>query len=93
LGAGSFVVAGLAGAGLVGITSLLLHATAAEFALATIGVVLFVGLSALDRQRIEEIYRTRRRDNSAHGLAVLGALALYVDASVFPLLLQFKTRA
>ena len=90
---GSFVVAGLSGAGLVGITSFLLYATATEFALSLTGLIVFVTLAAWDRQRIEEIYRTRSRDNSAHGLAVLGALALYVDASVFPLLLQFKPRA
>jgi len=90
---GSFVVAALSSGGLVGVTSLLLYATAAQFALSLIGLVVFVTLAAWDRQRIEEIYRTRSRDNSAHGLAVLGALALYVDASVFPLLLQFKPRA
>src|SRR5260370_42409996 len=37
--AGSFFVASISGAGLVSITGLFLFATAAEFALATIGVI------------------------------------------------------
>jgi FtsH-binding integral membrane protein len=86
----SFLVAGLCSAGVVGIVGFYLSATAMEFALAMSGVALFVALSAWDRQRIEDIYRDRYRDNPVRKLAVLGALALYLDASVFPLLLQLK---
>src|ERR1700730_16516634 len=54
-----------------------------------IGVVVFVGLTAYDTQRIKEMYLESDTDEIAGKKAVLGALALYLDfINLFMLLLQ-----
>jgi FtsH-binding integral membrane protein len=45
-----------------------------------IGVLLFVGLTAYDTQKIKQmLYEQDSADESAQKLALLGALSLYLD--------------
>ena len=54
-----------------------------------VGVVLFVGLTAYDTQRIKAMYLESDMEELAGKKAVLGALALYLDfINLFMMLLQ-----
>ena len=60
-----------------------------QFGIAIIGVVVFVGLTAWDTQRIKEIYLASDDDSIGGKKAIMGALALYLDfLNIFLLLLQ-----
>ncbi len=54
-----------------------------------IGVIVFVGLTAYDTQRIKEIYLESESTAVAGKKAIMGALALYLDfLNLFTVLLQ-----
>ena len=69
---GSFLFMGLIGIILASLVNVLVASAALEFAVSVVGVVLFVGLTAYDTQRIKEIYivstpeqnQAMRRSNS-----------------------------
>jgi len=57
-----------------------LHNPAMEYAISCIGVVLFVGLTAYDTQRLKQVaYSTAGDSAMASRLSVSGALMLYLD--------------
>src|ERR1700686_3563518 len=83
-GFGSFLLMGL-----IGIVNIFIESSALQFAISIIGVIVFVGLTAYDTQRIKEMYLESDTDEIAGKKAVLGALALYLDfINLFMLLLQ-----
>ena len=54
-----------------------------------VGVIVFVGLTAYDTQRIKEMYLESDSLETAGKKAILGALSLYLDfINLFMLLLQ-----
>ena len=88
-GFGSFLLMGLIGIVIASIVNIFVGSTALQFAISIIGVVVFVGLTAYDTQRIKEMYLESDTAEIAGKKAVLGALALYLDfINLFMMLLQ-----
>lgn len=86
---GSFLVMGLVGIVIAGLVNLFLASSALQFAISVIGVIIFIGLTAYDTQRIKAIYVEGDDEATAGKKAIMGALALYLDfLNLFLLLLQ-----
>jgi FtsH-binding integral membrane protein len=50
-----------------------------DWAISVIGVIVFVGLTAYDTQRIKEMYDVNHDGTISGRKAVMGALRLYLD--------------
>ena len=88
-GFGSFLLMGLIGIVIASIVNIFIGSTALQFAISVIGVIVFVGLTAYDTQRIKEMYLESDSAEISDKKAVMGALALYLDfINLFMLLLQ-----
>jgi uncharacterized protein len=88
-GFGSFLLMGLIGIVLASLVNIFVGSSALHFVISIIGVIVFVGLTAYDTQRIKEMYLESDSAEIASKKAVLGALALYLDfINLFMLLLQ-----
>jgi uncharacterized protein len=86
---GSFLLMGLIGLVIASLVNIFIGSSALQFAISIIGVIVFVGLTAYDTQRIKEMYLESDSAEIAGKKAVLGALALYLDfINLFMLLLQ-----
>jgi FtsH-binding integral membrane protein len=86
---GSFLIMGLIGVIIASVVNLFLHSSGLSFAISIIGVLVFVGLTAWDTQKIKESYNVGfGADVLAKG-AVMGALSLYLDfINLFLMLLR-----
>jgi FtsH-binding integral membrane protein len=90
-GVGSFLLMGLLGVVVASLVNIFLVSSALQLAVSLIGVVVFVGLTAFDTQRIKDIYLESDSDIVAGKKAIMGALALYLDfLTLFILLLQLS---
>ena len=88
-GFGSFLLMGLVGIVIASLVNILIGSSTLQFAISIIGVIVFVGLTAYDTQRIKEMYLASDTADIAGKKAMLGALALYLDfINLFMLLLQ-----
>jgi FtsH-binding integral membrane protein len=88
-GFGSFLLMGLIGLIIASIVNIFVGSSALQFAISIIGVIVFVGLTAYDTQRIKQMYLESDTAEIAGKKAVLGALALYLDfINLFMMLLQ-----
>ena len=88
-GMGSFMFMGLIGIVLAMLVNLFLHSTGLQFAISVIGVIVFVGLTAWDTQRIKEMYSAGDAADVGTKKAILGAFQLYLDfINLFVMLLQ-----
>jgi uncharacterized protein len=88
-GFGSFLLMGLIGLIIASIMNIFVGSSALQFAISIIGVIVFVGLTAYDTQRIKQMYLESDTAEIAGKKAVLGALALYLDfINLFMMLLQ-----
>jgi uncharacterized protein len=88
-GFGSFLLMGLIGIVIASIVNIFVGSPALQFAISIIGVIVFVGLTAYDTQRIKEMYLESDTAEIAGKKAVLGALALYLEfINLFMMLLQ-----
>jgi len=88
-GIGSFMMMGLIGIILAMLVNLFLHSSALQFAISVIGVIVFVGLTAWDTQRIKEMYAAGDGAEIGTKKAILGAFQLYLDfINLFIMLLQ-----
>jgi FtsH-binding integral membrane protein len=86
---GSFLLMGLIGVIVASLVNMFVASSALQFAISLIGVLLFVGLTAFDTQRIKEIYLASDDASVASKTAIMGALTLYLDfLNLFMLLLQ-----
>lgn len=86
---GSFLMMGLIGIIIASLVNMFIHSTALQFAVSIIGVLIFTGLTAWDTQRIKEMYDENWGEEANAKLAVMGALALYLDfINLFVLLMQ-----
>lgn len=64
-----------------------------NWALTYIGIAIFVGLTAYDTQRLKQMGEQLDKHPAAGGLAVLGALTLYLDfINLFLLILRARRR-
>ncbi|MDX2082861.1 MAG: Bax inhibitor-1/YccA family protein [Rickettsiales bacterium] len=77
---GSFLIMGLVGIMIASLVNIFLQSSAFHFAISALGVLIFIGLTAYDSQRIKYMYFQVSGDSeSASKVAVLGALSLYMD--------------
>ncbi len=87
---GSFLMMGLIGIIIASLVNIFIASSAVQFAISVIGIIVFVGLTAYDTQRIKEMYFEGAGEAVAGKTAIMGALALYLDfINLFLLLLQF----
>jgi hypothetical protein len=86
---GSFLMMGLFGIIIASLVNLFIRSSALQFAVSVLGVLVFVGLTAYDTQRIKDTYAAGDDGEVAGKKALLGALTLYLDfINLFIMLLQ-----
>jgi FtsH-binding integral membrane protein len=86
---GSFLMMGLIGIVIASLVNIFIGSSALQFAISVIGVLVFVGLTAYDTQRIKETYYEADSHEIAGKKAILGALTLYLDfINLFMMLMQ-----
>jgi uncharacterized protein len=86
---GSFMFMGLIGLIIASVVNIFLHSTGLDWAISVIGVIVFVGLTAYDTQRIKEMYDVNDDGTISGRKAVMGALRLYLDfINLFLMLLR-----
>ncbi len=78
-GMGHFMFMGLIGIIIASIVNFFLASSALHFAISVIGVLVFVGLTAYDTQKIRNMYFEADSADLATKKAVMGALTLYLD--------------
>ena len=89
---GSFLIMGLIGVVIASLVNMFVASTALQFAISVVGVLVFVGLTAYDTQRIKGDYTQYAYQAGTDGAAVRSvydALSLYLNfINLFMLLLQ-----
>lgn len=78
-GIGSFCFMGLIGVIFASVANIFFASAAMSFAISIIGVLVFVGLTAYDTQKLKHMYYAADSGEVATKKAVLGALTLYLD--------------
>ena len=88
-GLGSFMFMGLIGIIIASIVNMFLQSSAMHFVISVIGVLVFVGLTAYDTQKIKLMYSEADGEGTATKKAIMGALTLYLDfINLFLMLLR-----
>ena len=86
---GSLLFMGLIGIVIASLVNMFIVSSSLQFAISVIGIIVFVGLTAWDTQRIKAIYVESDDEVIAGKKAIMGALALYLDfLNLFLLFLQ-----
>ncbi|MDE0255987.1 MAG: Bax inhibitor-1/YccA family protein [Rhodospirillaceae bacterium] len=86
---GSFLMMGLIGIIIAMVVNIFLASPALHFAISVIGVLVFVGLTAYDTQRIKSMYAAADGTTVMTRKAIMGALQLYLDfVNLFLMLLM-----
>ncbi len=78
-GWGSFLFMGLIGIIIASIVNIFLKSPMLYYVISCIGVLVFVGLTAYDTQRIKEMYYATDTSEISGKKAIMGALKLYLD--------------
>ena len=89
---GSFLFMGLIGVIIASIINMFFHSTQMEFVISVIGILVFVGLTAYDTQKLKLMGQNAPLDRKStlQKGTILGALTLYLDfINLFLLLLRF----
>ncbi len=85
----SFLVMGLIGIVIAMVVNIFLQSSALHFGISVIGVLVFVGLTAYDTQKIKSIYLESDGREVMTKKAVMGAVSLYLDfINLFMMLLR-----
>ncbi len=88
-GMGSFLMMGLIGIIIASIVNMFLQSSAMHFVISVIGVLVFVGLTAYDTQKIKSMYLEADGTEVMSKKAIMGALTLYLDfINLFIMLLR-----
>jgi FtsH-binding integral membrane protein len=88
-GFGNFLIMGVIGILIAIIVNLFLQSSALSFAISILGVLIFVGLTAYDTQKIKQMYDASDDGETMTKKGILGALNLYLDfINIFVFLLQ-----
>jgi FtsH-binding integral membrane protein len=89
-GMGTFLIMGLIGVIIAFLVNLFLQSSLLHFVAASIGVLVFAGLTAYDTQQIKDgYYEVRGNAELAAKSSIMGALSLYLDfINMFTSLLQ-----
>ena len=86
---GSFLIMGLFGIIIASIVNIFMKSSMMYFVISIIGVLVFVGLTAYDTQKIKNMYLVSDSGEVIGKKAVLGALTLYLDfINLFIMLLR-----
>ena len=86
---GSFLMMGLIGIIIASVVNIFLKSSMMYFAISIIGVLIFVGLTAYDTQKIKNMYAASDSGELMGKKAVMGALTLYLDfINLFIMLLR-----
>ena len=86
---GSFLMMGLIGIIIASVVNIFLKSSMMYFAISIIGVLVFVGLTAYDTQKIKNMYLVSDSGELMGKKAVMGALTLYLDfINLFIMLLR-----
>ncbi len=86
---GSFLMMGLIGIIIASIVNIFMKSTMMYFVISIIGVLIFVGLTAYDTQKIKNMYFAGDDSEVSGKKAVMGALTLYLDfINLFIMLLR-----
>lgn len=90
-GFGSFLIMGLIGLILASLVNIFLQSSALAFATSVIGVLIFVGLTAYDTQKLKSMYYQLSGTGEMMAKAsIMGALNLYMDfINMFMYMLRF----
>jgi FtsH-binding integral membrane protein len=87
---GSFLMMGLIGIIIASIVNIFLKSTQLEFIVSLLGVIIFVGLTAYDTQKIKDMYFDGGDSETMAKKSIMGALTLYLDfINLFVMLLRF----
>ena len=91
---GSFLFMGLIGIIIASIVNIFMQSSMMYFVISVLGVLIFVGLTAYDTQKIKNMYTAYDSGEVAAKKAIMGALTLYLDfINLFIMLLRlFGTR-
>ncbi|HEY4199654.1 MAG TPA: Bax inhibitor-1/YccA family protein [Devosiaceae bacterium] len=88
-GMGSFLMMGLIGLIIASIANIFFNSGPLSFGISIVGVLVFVGLTAYDTQRIKESYSESYGADVLAKNAIMGALSLYLDfINLFLMLLR-----
>ncbi len=88
-GMGSFLFMGLIGLIIAMVVNIFMQSSALEFAISAVGVLIFVGLTAYDTQKIKESYDASHSSEVLAKGAIMGAVNLYLDfINLFMMLLR-----
>tara|TARA_Y100000766_G_scaffold232559_1_gene207003 strand:- start:89 stop:736 length:648 start_codon:yes stop_codon:yes gene_type:complete len=86
---GGFLIMGLFGIIIASIVNIFMQSPAMYFAISIIGVIIFVGLTAYDTQKIKNMYYAADSETLSGKKAIMGALTLYLDfINLFIMLLR-----
>ena len=86
---GSFLMMGLIGIIIASIVNMFMKSTMMYFVISILGVLIFVGLTAYDTQKIKNMYLVSDSGEIMGKKAVMGALTLYLDfINLFIMLLR-----
>ncbi len=90
-GMGSFLMMGLFGLIIASVVNMFMQSSGLNFALSVIGVLIFVGLTAWDTQRLKQMYYQLAGGGEMIAKAsIMGALSLYLDfINMFMYILRF----
>ncbi|ANT64977.1 MULTISPECIES: Bax inhibitor-1/YccA family protein [Prosthecochloris] len=87
---GSIAFMGLIGIIIAAVVNMFMQNSLLDLLISAVGVLLFTGLTAYDAQRIKEMAAKVTNGESEAKVAVMGALALYLDfINLFLMLLRF----
>ncbi|MFL2853359.1 MAG: Bax inhibitor-1/YccA family protein [Candidatus Pelagibacter sp.] len=86
---GSFLMMGLIGIIIASLVNIFLKSTMMHFIISILGVLIFVGLTAYDTQKIKNMYSASDTIEVSGKKAIMGALTLYLDfINLFIMLLR-----
>ena len=86
---GSFLMMGLIGIIIASIVNIFMKSSMMHFVISILGVLIFVGLTAYDTQKIKNMYSSSDTGELMGKKAVMGALTLYLDfINLFIMLLR-----
>lgn len=91
-GFGSIMMMGLIGIILASLVNFFLHSATMDYIISYVGVMIFVGLTAYDTQKIKNM-ANELEDDQLKKAAIMGALTLYLDfVNLFLFLLRILNR-
>lgn len=91
---GSLMITGLIGIIIASLVNIFLKSSGLGFVISILSVIIFVGLTAYDTQKIKDMYYNLEHSNidanTAKKMAIMGALSLYMDfINLFLAILRF----